>query len=217
MADNQALIEELKAKHQDKVEFWEYEDFGLVAVARPADPETAFREYYDHHNSPNLKQSSAIENLAFGAVVYPEDQEMVIRIANEWPDDVYAWWKTVLRFLGEGIEPGDDAKAPGSVKELKKQHKRIAWWDVPGVGIVAASKPKDRHAYHEAVDGIAEINSGGDGSRYDVNKAFALACVISPEIATVELAFKQHPGLAILISNAGRALCQSGSKRLGKA
>lgn len=214
MADKEALAAELTEKYQGNVAIWDYEALGLVAVAKPAEPEKVYREFFDQKNDSKLKNSAVFENLATASIVHPEDAEVALRIADEHGGgEIYDWANAAAEFCGESIARGDEKNEPAEVAELRRQHKRLFWWDVPGIGIVVAAKPKGRQAFQELLDALGDP----DESNFDAHKAFALACVIAPELSVVEQAFKNYPALAPKIADACSALCVGGGKRLGKA
>lgn len=212
MADSEKLQAELKEKHQGQVTFWEYEDYGLVAAARPEGGYADFKAFFDEANSGNLSTSVALCDFALKCIVYP-DKETAQKLLEDYPDDAPDICQAVREeLLGGNIEQGKGDNE--HTKPLREKHgKKLAWWDLPGYGSLVVTRPKALNSYHSFLDGLVKASEKKSGVYLD----FVLACVAVPDRTTAEAALKHWPGLIKEIGDTCRGFCSGGAKKLGKA
>lgn len=95
---------------------------------------------------------------------------------------------------------------------LREKHGEIAYWDVPGFGLVVAAAPDSEKEYDRLVN---ELNNAEIDKAVSL-RTFALACVVYPDREQARTIFKRKPAFATKVAARGQKLCGSDIEELGK-
>jgi hypothetical protein len=219
------LMAKLREQYAGRVAFFEFDGYPLVAVAPPKDTEGAFKGFFDGVNTPGQSPTTAYTDFALKCIVYPERRSVVadngqtfdvpsddaVQLVSDYPEDAFDLVNAVREILGSEIKQGTGQ--PEEIKALRATHKKLAWWDVPGHGLLIASRPKHTQRYNDMADAMID----NAASKYDAQKEFALACVVNPDRPQAQAIFRDFPALYADVTRACRDFCSGSAKRLGKA
>lgn len=96
---------------------------------------------------------------------------------------------------------------------LRAKHGDVAYWDVPGFGLVVAAAPGNPAEYDRLVNTLKK----DDADAAAALRTFATQCLVRPsDHAAKTQLFRKYPAFALKVAARGQQICGSGIEELGK-